>query len=229
MREHSVSAAFNDPHAIASYADGPPRMVPGFTDMQRMASLLLAEHVPEKGNVLVLGAGGGLELKAFAEAHPDWTFDGIDPSPAMLSLAEQSLGSLNSRIKLKEGYIKDAPEGPFDGATCILTMHFIPLEERKQTLAELRQRLKPGAPFVMAHMSIPQGDRERKLWISRYVAFAVSSGIPAEKIKGAAEAFETKLTILSPEQEEAMLHKAGFKNVSQFYSGFTFRGWVAYA
>jgi len=225
----SPSAAFNDPQAVAHYAEGPPRMVPGFTDMQRMATLLLAERVPQKGRVLVLGAGGGLELKMFAESHLDWTFDGIDPSAAMLTLAGQSLGSLNSRIRLTEGYIGDAPEGPYDGGTCILTMHFMPLEERKQTLAEVRRRLKPGAPFVVAHLSIPQGDEERKVWLSRYVAFAVSSGIPSGKMEGAREALQTKLTILSPEQEESMLREAGFANVSQFYLGFTFRGWVAYA
>lgn len=225
----SPSAAFNDPQAVARYAEGPPRIVPGFTDMQRMATLLLAERVPEKGRVLVLGAGGGLELKAFAESHPDWTFDGIDPSAAMLTLAEQSLGPINSRVQLKKGYINDAPEGPFDGATCILTMHFMSVAEREQTLAEVRRRLKPGSPFVMAHLSIPQGNLERKVWLSRYVAFAVSSGLPSEKMEGASAAFETQLSILSPEQEESMLREAGFTNVSHFYSGFTFRGWVAYA
>jgi tRNA (cmo5U34)-methyltransferase len=225
----SPSAAFHDPHAVAQYAEGPPRIVPGFADMQRMATLLLAERVPEKGRILVLGAGGGLELKVFAESHPGWTFDGIDPSEAMLALAEQSLGSINARVQLKKGYINDAPDGPFDGATCILTMHFMSVAERKETLAEICRRLKPGAPFVMAHLSMPQDDEQRKLWLSRYVAFAVSSGLPSEKMEGTAEALKTKLSILSTEQEESMLRDAGFENVSSFYSAFTFRGWVAYA
>lgn len=81
----SPSAVFHDPQAVAQYAEGPPRIVPGFVDMQRMATLLLAERVSEKGRILVLGAGGGLELKVFAESHPDWTFDGIDPLEAMLA------------------------------------------------------------------------------------------------------------------------------------------------
>lgn len=37
--------------------------------MLSMAAILLAERAPENAQVLVLGAGGGLELKAFAEAH----------------------------------------------------------------------------------------------------------------------------------------------------------------
>jgi len=60
-------APFSDPEAVARYAEGPPRFVPGFADLHRMAALLLAERAPEDARVLVLGAGGGLELKAFAE------------------------------------------------------------------------------------------------------------------------------------------------------------------
>jgi tRNA (cmo5U34)-methyltransferase len=53
--------------------------------------------------------------------------------------------------------------------------------------------------------------------------------MPAQQMEGAREALETKLNIFSPKQEERMLHDAGFTNISQFYSGFTFRGWVSYA
>lgn len=76
-------SSFNDPAAVARYAEGPTRQVPGFADMQRMAGLLLAERVPDEGRVLVLGAGGGLELKAFADAYPGWSMLGVDPSAAI--------------------------------------------------------------------------------------------------------------------------------------------------
>jgi hypothetical protein len=71
---------FTDPQAVARYAEGPPRIVPGFADLQRMTTLLLAERTPQDARVLVVGAGGGLELKLFAESKPDWQFDGVDPS-----------------------------------------------------------------------------------------------------------------------------------------------------
>src|ERR1700743_3765860 len=64
--------AFSSAQAVARYAEDPPRKVPGFADLQRMAALLLAELAPEHARILVLGAGGGLELKAFASAYPQW-------------------------------------------------------------------------------------------------------------------------------------------------------------
>ena len=220
---------FSTPEAVARYAEGPPRNVPGYHALLTMTRLLIGEHVSEDARVLVLGAGGGLELNAFAQAHPGWTFDGVDPSSEMLKLAGQTLGPLAPRARLHHGYIHDAPAGPFDAATCLLTLHFLTLEERRQTVAEVRRRLRPGAPFVVAHLSFPQGEGERDLWLSRYAAFLVSSGTEAQKAANARTAVDAHLHILTPEQDEATLRDAGFSGVSLFYAGFTFRGWVAYA
>lgn len=220
---------FSDPQAVARYADGPTRFVPGFDAMQRMTTLLLAERAPDDARVLVLGAGGGLELKMFAQAHPGWIFDGIDPSAEMLHLAERTLGPLAARARLQQGYIGDAPDGPYDAATCLLTEHFMDVDERRRTAIEVRRRLKPGAPFVTAHLSIPQGDGARATWLSRYAAFAVAAGLDPEKAANMQRAVDTKTHILAPEQDEAILIEAGFARVELFYAAFSFRGWVAHA
>lgn len=219
--------AFADPQAVARYAENPPRQVPGYADMQRMAMLLLAEHAPDDADILVLGAGGGLEIKVFAEARPGWTFAGVDPSAPMLDLARQTLGELASRARFHHGFIDGAPSGPFDGAACILTLHFIERQERVRTLREVRQRLKPGSPFVAAHYSIP--DNERDLWMSRNAAFAVASGIERSQAERARAGVMERLPILSPEDDQQVLSEAGFKDISLFYAGFAFRGWVACA
>jgi tRNA (cmo5U34)-methyltransferase len=204
-------------------------MVPGFADLQRMAMILLAERAPDNAQVLVLGAGGGLEIKAFAEAQPGWSFVGIDPSAAMLDLAQMTLGSLSARTHLHQGLIDIAPESPFDAATCILTLHFIEREERLRTLKEVRRRLRPGAPFVVAHFSFPQGSHERDVWLARYAAFAITSGIEPSTAKNARAGISARLPILAPEDDEQLLRDAGFNGISLFYMGFAFRGWVAYA
>lgn len=220
---------FSDPDAVARYAEGPPRYVPGFAHLHRMTAILLAERTPDSGRVLVVGAGGGLEIKALAEAQPEWTFDGIDPAAEMLALAVRTLGPLAARVRLHEGIIDDAPAGPFDAATCLLTLHFLDPDDRLRTVAEIRRRLKPGAPFVAAHSSFPQGEAERTLWLSRYADFAVASGADPDEVKNARAAVEAHLNLLTPDQDETILRDAGFSSVSLFYAAFTWRGWVAYA
>ena len=222
-------AAFSDPEAVARYADGPPRFVPGFADLHRMTTILLAEHVAPDAQVLVLGAGGGLELKALAEAEPRWTFVGIDPAAEMLKQAERTLGALNARVQLQQGYIDDAPAGPFDAATCLLTLHFLDVDERRRTAREIHRRLRPGAPFVAAHSSFPQADAERARWLSRYAAYAVASGADPTQANNARAAVDASLNLLTPEQDTQILREAGFHDVELFYAAFTWRGWVAYA
>jgi hypothetical protein len=100
-------------------------------------------------------------------------------------------------------------------------MPLVPAEERLRTLSEVHKRLKPGAPFIVAHHSFPQ--EEKALWLRRYAAFASSSGISAEKAEDAAAEIGRRLPVLSPDQPEALMREAGFSDVSLFYAGFTFR------
>lgn len=221
--------SFFDAQAARHYADGPPRQVPGFAGLHRMMNLLLAETVPDTADILVHGAGGGLEIKAMADFRPGWRFAGIDPSTDMLQLARQITAGHAERITLTEGYIQAAPEGPFDAATSLLTFHFIPRDQRLETLRQIRRRLKPGAPFVLAHVSFPQTEPERSAWITRHVAYGQPDDADPATAAKAREAIGTRLTILSPQEEEAMLGEAGFSSITLFYAAFSFRGWIAYA
>jgi tRNA (cmo5U34)-methyltransferase len=218
-----------DANAARSYAEGPPRQVPGYSSLHRMVSLLIAERTPPDGRVLVLGAGGGQELKALAETHAGWSFDGVDPSADMLRLAEQAVGSHAARMRFHQGYIDGAPDGPFDAATCLLTFHFIAHDQRLETLKQVRRRLKGGAPFVLVHLSFPQTEPERSTWIARHVAYGLSNGSNPADAESARQAISSRLTILSPEDEVTMLRHAGFSNASLFYAGLSIKGWVAYA
>lgn len=210
------------------YLEGPPRQVPGFASLHRMVEMLLAERVPGDGRVLVLGAGGGMELKALADAQPSWTFDGVDPSADMLELARETVGPHADQVRLHLGGIETAPEGPFDGATCLLVFHFIDRTERARILAGLRQRLRPGAPLLLMHISFPQTEPERSQWIARHAAYGAPPGTDPAHLAAAREAIGTRLTVLSPDEDEAMLAEAGFENISLFFAGLSFRGWVSH-
>lgn len=221
----NAAQPFTDPALIADYVAGTPRKVPGLADLHRMAMLLLAEHAPATADILVVGAGGGLELKAFAEAQPDWRFVGVDPSAPMLDLARAVLGPLGPRVDLRQGFVDSAPPGPFDGATCLLTLHFLQRDARLHTLREIHRRLKPGAPLVVAHHSVPDGG-EAATWLTRSAAFA---GGDVERARLSAAKMAEHLPVLSTDEEVALQRDAGFRDVALFYAGFSFRGWVSRA
>ena len=105
---------FSNPAMVATYVDDTPRKVPGLADLHRMAMLLLSERAQQAAHILVIGAGGGMELKAMAEAQREWVFTGIDPSAAMLDLARRNIEPFNDRIELIEGAVGAVPSGSFD-------------------------------------------------------------------------------------------------------------------
>ncbi|HJV68797.1 class I SAM-dependent methyltransferase [Ideonella sp.] len=192
-----------------------------------MTSLLLGEQSPDAARVLVVGAGGGLELVSLATARPGWRFTGVDPSPAMLDLAREAIAPFAERVQLIEGTVSQAPAERFDGATCLLVLHFLERSERLRTLQAIHLRLKPGARLVVAHHSPPEGRAER--WMSRSAAFA--AGTPADQASAAAagKLMTERLPMLTPAEEEDLLRAAGFVDVEQFYAALSFRGWVASA
>ncbi|RJG14554.1 hypothetical protein [Massilia cavernae] len=78
------SSAFNDPIALSDYAEKTRRLVPGWSDLQKMTALLVAERAQEQASVLVVGAGG-VELAALAETSPQWHFVGVDQAAQVVT------------------------------------------------------------------------------------------------------------------------------------------------
>lgn len=223
-----TSDPFADPAAVARYIEETPRRVPGFADLHRMVVQLLSERAPTDARIFVLAAGGGLELKAFAEAHTAWSLVGVDPSQPMLDLASKVLGPLAARVELVHGVIDDAPGGPFDGATCLLTLHFLDIDERLAVLRALRQRLKPGAPLLIVHHGDP-GAGQVVDWLARSVRFATGPQGDATTAVESAQRMAERLTLLTADQEATLLRETGFMEPAMFYAALSFQGWVAYA
>jgi tRNA (cmo5U34)-methyltransferase len=221
---------FADPDFAARYVDGPKRFVPGHQDMLCMSAQLLAEDAPDEANILVVGAGGGIELRHFAQAQPGWQFTGIDPSSEMLAVACRTLGEFFDRCDLVEGTINAAPPGPFDGATCLLTLHMIPDDGAKlATLQAIRSRLRSGAPFVVVDHCLDKSEPQFERKLGRYARFALDAGASPEDVARACDGIRQFVPMISREREAQLLAEAGFTEIEIFYAGLLWTGWSARA
>jgi len=223
---------FDDPEHVAKYVEGPGRFIPGYEVMQRMAAQLLAETAGEGAEILVLGAGGGLELKAFAALLPTWRFAGLGASVEMLEQAKRTVEAAGARDRVRwvHGYIPDAPEGPFDGATCLLTLHFLKDDgEKLEALSAVHARLKAGGRFVLVDLALDKSAADYATGFERYRRFALESGADPQDVEKTCERLITVLHTVSPERNAALLAEAGFSDIDLFYAGHAWRGWSASA
>ena len=140
------------------------------------------------------------------------------------------LAGASERVEWHNGYVFDAPPGPYDAATCLLTLHFVPDDGSKErTLTEIRRRLKPGAPFVLVDLCIDIASPESSVALNRYREYALESGADLEQVNGTCERLINVLKMVSPARNEELLGASGFTDIELFYAALSWRGWRACA
>lgn len=222
-----MAEMFKDPEHVKSYAERPRKIIPGFDGLHRIMAQLIAEATPEQ--VLVLGGGGGLELKTLRQALPQARFCAVDPSAEMIAQGKAYVEN-DPGVDWVEGLIFDAPNTQFDAATCMLTLHFVPDDGAKlETLKAVHARLKPAAPFFMAHMSVDKDDPKSHQKFDRYLRYAQESDLDPQILKEAHERVRTGLNTVGPDRDEALLREAGFNGIELVFKGLYWCGWIAYA
>lgn len=219
-----------NPDFVAEYDRGPPMFMPGYAASHVMAASVLVDRIGADADLLVVGAGGGVEIAAFAGLCADWRFVAVDPSQAMLDLAATRLERERPRTQtnLIKGVAGDAPFGPFDAATAFLCLMFVPDDgSRLEQYKAIRRRLKPGSPFLMIHATTDPDCRERDL--ARYAIHARLMGAEEELVERASAMQTSQVHLLTPDRESGLLRDAGFEVNGIFYQGLWVRGWEATA
>jgi len=204
-----------------------------YEEMFKLSHCCLRARLPKHAKVLVVGAGTGMEICEFSPLNPGWSFCGVDPSANMLALARKKIleKNLTSEIDLRKGYVDDLKdEEVFDGATCILVMHFLKDDGAKLALLEsICKRLKHGAPFVLIDGFGEPGSMDFEEIKMAWKHYPIISGVPGETVENAFTEVIMKMIQFVPESRILeLLEMAGFTRVFRYYSGFLYGGWMGY-
>ena len=206
-------------------------MIPGYDLLHRLAGTILAAELGEKASVLVVGAGTGMEIVEWGRSHPGWRFTGVDPSAPMLAQAQEKVekAGLSGRVTLKAGTLEQLPEDEdFDAAALLLVLHFVPDNgEKADLLCSIAERLKPGAPFLLAtRFGDPESTRFKKM-LAFSKAWTLAQGMDSEEAEKRFSPARTDLHDVPEERVKILLREAGLIDVQRFYQGFLIGAWLA--
>ncbi|MFJ7668860.1 class I SAM-dependent methyltransferase [Lysinibacillus sp. NPDC097195] len=213
------------------YEKGIRRTLPSYDAMLRLTKTFYQSALQEQAHFLVIGSGSGNEILQLAEQRPHWSFVGIDPSEAMLEIAEHRLQPLSNDISLLQGTILTAtmPDKKFDAASCILVLHFIAsYEEKLATLQGIASHLKTGAPFVLVSKYGQLNSVETELQFDLWRAYwQQHTKLSATDLANMEQSIRS-LSFMREEDIVALLQQAGFTQPSRFFATTLFAGWICY-
>ncbi|PMB32992.1 SAM-dependent methyltransferase [Fischerella thermalis CCMEE 5319] len=217
--------------AVSEYDNMARMALPGYEAMHTMVLACLRSHLPEKANLLIVGAGTGMELVRFAKGNREWQMLGVDPSANMLAVAQEKIQQhhLSEQVQLFQGYTHDLPTTTlYNAATSILVMHFIPDDGGKLAfLQSIAQRLQSSAVFILVDVFGKTNTREFEQTISFVKKYWAEMGIPPQKMAQLLERINDDVHLIGEARELELLQQAGFSNVMRFYTGLWVGGWVA--
>jgi tRNA (cmo5U34)-methyltransferase len=218
------------PEHVARYLEGPPVFVPGYHASHVVAASILAQRTGQEPDILVVGAGGGVEVAALAGHLPSSSFTAIDPSSSMIDLGRVTTKDVAQpdRIRWHVCDATGALDGPFDAATAFLCLMFVPDDgSRLEQYREIHRRLRPGGPFLMMHSASDDAHRERDF--ERFALHAKFNGAGPEWIEMAVQMNRKQVHLLSAKREKELLQEAGFRVDGIFFKGLWIHGWEATA
>jgi len=206
------------------------RVVPGYDDLILLAHAALRMSVGPQARVLVVGAGTGNELAAYATAEPGWRLTAVEPSGAMISQARARVSrrGLGGRVELVQCPLAELPETePFDAASLLLVLHFQPDNGAKRDmLREIARRLEPGSPLVVVDAYGTKGTPNFARLMEAWMRYARSHGVTEQEERLYREQVEDGIHFVPEGRLIELLAEAGFRSPSQFFRALVFGGWV---
>jgi tRNA (cmo5U34)-methyltransferase len=189
---------------------------------------LILKNAPVRAHVLCVGVGTGAEILSLANAFPEWTFVGVDPSIGMLDVCRKKLsnaGVLN-RCELIHGYVHEVPPGEnFDAALSILVAHFVKREDRLSFYQAMCSRLRTNGILINTEISFDLDSPEFPLMLKNWEAVQSMMGATPESIANLSLQLREMLSVISPKDTEDLLKQSGVHLPVRFFQAFMICGW----
>lgn len=164
--------------------------------------------------ILDIGCGTGLELKAMFEKSPNALITGIDLAKEMLDKLTDKYRDKKNQLNLMIGSYLEVPFGKdkFDYAVSVMTLHHFLHEQKVDLYKKVYESLKPGGIYIEGDYTVSTIEEEKK-FLEEY--FEVRK---AHNIEDGLYHIDIPFTV---DTQNLLLKRGGFENVDVLWSGRT--------
>lgn len=215
---------------MANQYDEKTRQLAPISDGLHFLMRIVLEGRPVHARVLSVGVGTGADILALAKAFPGWSFVAVEPSRSMLNVCRERMESahLLDRCEFVHGYATDLPpEREFDIATALFVGHFVKRQDRSGFYRSITDRLRDGGCFINAELSFDLNCATFPSMVKNWQSVQRLMGGTEESLKCVPQQLQEVLSVLCPEEVEAMLTNAGVGAPVRFFQAFMIAGWYA--
>ncbi len=204
--------------------------IPGYEALHAMTHDFLSFELPESANILVVGAGTGMELVTLGHSHPEWRFTAVDVSKDMIAICRDNIkaSGMNDRVHIHQGKADELPKtGLYDAATALLVSHFITSKEEKRAhFVAISKLLHSSAPFITADLLADTDKPYFEYFVKVWLDHKVNSGMSKNEVKEDYERSRRAVSFISEGEYCNILKTTGFSGIHEFYRAFLFCGWI---
>jgi tRNA (cmo5U34)-methyltransferase len=206
------------------------RSVPAYTEGQELIADIADQLVPPGGRVYDLGCSTGALTAQLAERLAPRRVEvvGVDREPGMIERAALRCAAL-PQVRFETAPLQELTLQPADMVISYYTLQFIPLRARAEILARIHEALVPGGTFVLFEKVLASSARNQATAAGAYADWKGRQGFGDEEIAAKARSIRGVLQPLSPEENDAMLHAAGFSDLMRVFRWVLFEGLIARA
>jgi tRNA (cmo5U34)-methyltransferase len=203
--------------------------VPHYESLQQLITQLSDFFVQPNSVVYDIGCATGETIYHLNQRHKGKraTFIGIDDSESMLLKAIEK-NKEHENIQFVHQAIEHFPfEHKSSLILSVLTIQFIPMEQRKQVIQSVYDSLNKGGAFFFVEKSYAERPNVQEMFTQLYHDDKEANGLTPLEIREKDKSLRGVLKSMSVSENRELLASAGFETIEVFFKYLNFTGFIA--
>lgn len=215
------------PQAFDSHVS---RSIPAYAASHELIADLADQLLPARGRCYDLGCSTGTLTALLAKRLEPRRAEliGVDREPGMIKLAAQRCAELPS-VRFETAALEELEFESADLVVSFYTLQFVPPRVRQEVVERIHRALSPAGALILFEKVLAPTARTHEIAVGAYMDWKRRQGFSDEEIAAKTRSIRGVLQSLTPEENEALLRQAGFRETMQVFRWVLFEGIVAYA